>query len=1727
MAAIIDPRGVIIQGGWYPVLQFSHRSSDSATVIRVADWRGGEGDKPLTGFIKPDGNLTQDVGEAFSFRIAVNNAVLALIKPFARADGTVLITQGDIAENAIGNDQIQANAVSIGELSREAIDRLIKVGGTTGQVYRKRSDTDFDAEWADATETVTSLPYSSITGRPTLVTQANAEAGQATVAKLWSVQRVWQAIRAFFNKENDEADDALAYENASRGSWTYDTTSAGLGVLVDTGRSIKNGDETLIMTVGGDSQRVAVDALPVNASGFDGNADNSKVHSLQVNGIDFFLAKSGNNDILAIPDEAAQGSARFSADGFRVMGFADARKEEKAGFDNISFDPTSTATVSRGTNGSVKIDAGGGGGGGLNAGQVDARINTWYNSLQIAWSKLTNVPSFATRWPTWAEVTNKPTVISQANAEGGTATAGRLISGQRLLQAFTAFLTRTRVFGLFTNSGNVAFSNTSQGIAAQVDLSGVDTDVTDDEILDLAKETRTSADRDKLLATSATDENSLVLRDVPAAGGAVPAIISQANAEGGTATAGRLISGQRLFQAFTAFLTRTRVFGLFSNNGNVTFANTSDGITASADEPLVVTSLPVPPVRKQGLRVILTHEDDEPRDHYIIGQGYQNGTVIFNLGGHGGDATAIIGYSSDYATAALQNKVFVQYSGTVPAQAARFNTLYFYEPTGVRADGTFIIRSTPQSGFPHLFQVSGINATALTDGAGYRVNLRNAANEYRFAPVRRHIGAYVYDSTEGWEPDPLAPAAWARQGEPEPRTLLAFTRLIDGPAIGISQTDTTIDGFSVGAPILFNPLDLSATTFDLDDNEHGMVQVEATLRITTPAAPSTFSFAPAASTGVANREIEVTAFTFATSLAETTAYAAGQTNGFKVGETPLYAGTSKLGDLELYLAINANNAVGYYLHFDSDGISSTAFSISVNMKASFIHNDAATGVDLTDDAILDLAQATRTSSDRGKFLGVSATNENDLTLLDAPSPGQGGLNQGQVDTRVRALVADPAEQGNTTRWPTSKVPTLATLGGRTAAQVTAAINAASIAWARITGAPATATRWPTYTEVTGTKPPANAEQNVQANFNETSSSSDAFIQNKPTLITQASAEGGSATTPRLISGQRLRQGITAWYRSLSIAWSKITGAPATATRWPTYTEVTGTKPPANAEQNVQSDWNATSGDAFIQNKPTLAPSNAEQNVQADWNQTTTTDDSFIRNKPTIPTVDDDAILDLAQSTRTSADRGKFLGVSSTNENQLDLFDAPSGGGATTFAELTDTPNAYTGQGGRYVAVNGAGDALVFSQAPTGGAAVTDATVLDLAKASRVAADRGKLLGVDNANQNLLALSDLLALESKRSIAGDTSVSTPTGDSGIVHNIAVSGDILFAIVGTGRGVLERWRISTGTRLQTSTLSATGLYTDGTTVWLSSDGVLAAYSASSLSRDNTKDVTLPTPTGFFGLVDMWSNGTTWWVIWQPGGPPPPSNSGTIFAYTFAGARDSAKDITVHTLESLRSLGGFLTGDATTLWVGEIGGSVPTDTIAAFNLSTRMRDEDKDIIVPVRPLTSITAADVVGTTVYYYNAVTQGSPNIVRSATIVTGRQVNFPGTTGNAGKYLAVTAGADGVEYVDAPTGGSVTDDAVLDLAKETRVTGDRGKLLGVSSTNENELALLDAPVGVTDDSVLDLADTTRVTADRGRTLAVSTTNENEVALGYKFQQVTQAAYDAIGTKDANTIYIIIG
>ena len=166
---------------------------------------------------------------------------------------------------------------------------------------------------------------------------------------------------------------------------------------------------------------------------------------------------------------------------------------------------------------------------------------------------------------------------------------------------------------------------------------------------------------------------------------------------------------------------------------------------------------------------------------------------------------------------------------------------------------------------------------------------------------------------------------------------------------------------------------------------------------------------------------------------------------------------------------------------------------------------------------------------------------------------------------------------------------------------------------------------------------SGAEVNVQSNWNETDTDSDAYIQNKPTLA--AVATSGSyndlSDQPTIPSGTQLLPPAT------SADEDKVLTVDANG--YPDW--VTPSSP-----QQVQSDWTEadTSSPAYIANKPTIpsgdqlvpsatstdegkiltvdsngdpswAPAQTYSQVQTNWNESDTSSVRYIQNKPSIPT----------------------------------------------------------------------------------------------------------------------------------------------------------------------------------------------------------------------------------------------------------------------------------------------------------------------------------------------------------------------------------------------------------------------------------------------------------------------------------------------------------------------------
>lgn len=156
---------------------------------------------------------------------------------------------------------------------------------------------------------------------------------------------------------------------------------------------------------------------------------------------------------------------------------------------------------------------------------------------------------------------------------------------------------------------------------------------------------------------------------------------------------------------------------------------------------------------------------------------------------------------------------------------------------------------------------------------------------------------------------------------------------------------------------------------------------------------------------------------------------------------------------------------------------------------------------------------------------------------------------------------------------------------------------------------------------------SGAEVNVQSDWNVTSSSSDAYIKNKPTIPTKLTDLTNDGNFVQDASYVHTDSNFT------SAEKTKLSGI------------ATG------AEANVQADWNetTTTDDAYIKNKPTglsdftndgnfVADASyvhtdnnyttteknklsgiaagAEVNVQSNWNESSSSSDAYIKNKPT-------------------------------------------------------------------------------------------------------------------------------------------------------------------------------------------------------------------------------------------------------------------------------------------------------------------------------------------------------------------------------------------------------------------------------------------------------------------------------------------------------------------------------
>ena len=193
--------------------------------------------------------------------------------------------------------------------------------------------------------------------------------------------------------------------------------------------------------------------------------------------------------------------------------------------------------------------------------------------------------------------------------------------------------------------------------------------------------------------------------------------------------------------------------------------------------------------------------------------------------------------------------------------------------------------------------------------------------------------------------------------------------------------------------------------------------------------------------------------------------------------------------------------------------------------------------------------------------------------------------------------------------------------------------------------------------------PVNAEENVQSNWNETNTSSDAYILNKPDLsvyATQTWVEGKSyLTSHQDISGKLDKTGdgsnVTATFtvattRTALTSGTKLSDIFGSVAKWlsdlntvaftGSYNDLSDTPQIPIVTNDLTDALKANYDAAYSHSTSDHAPSTAEENVQSDWNVTDETSDAFILNKPSsLPanggnadTVDDKHASDFALAT---------------------------------------------------------------------------------------------------------------------------------------------------------------------------------------------------------------------------------------------------------------------------------------------------------------------------------------------------------------------------------------------------------------------------------------------------------------------------------------------------------------
>jgi microcystin-dependent protein len=214
-----------------------------------------------------------------------------------------------------------------------------------------------------------------------------------------------------------------------------------------------------------------------------------------------------------------------------------------------------------------------------------------------------------------------------------------------------------------------------------------------------------------------------------------------------------------------------------------------------------------------------------------------------------------------------------------------------------------------------------------------------------------------------------------------------------------------------------------------------------------------------------------------------------------------------------------------------------------------------------------------------------------------------------------------------------------------------------------------------------------AEVNVQSDWNETDTTSDAYIANKPTIpseVTVDSALSTSSTNP--VQNKIITNALASKVDDTDLATVAKSGSYNDLINKPTI--------PTNTSQLINdSDFVIDSNYVHTDNNFTTTlktklngiASGAEVNVQPNWTQTNTSADDYIKNKPKIPTKTSDLTNDsgfdspvvLTKNLAAGATSLTFTDASIGNNSRIIIYTKPYSQGVVTGATQSGTSVTIT------------------------------------------------------------------------------------------------------------------------------------------------------------------------------------------------------------------------------------------------------------------------------------------------------------------------------------------------------------------------------------------------------------------------------------------------------------------